>query len=108
MLGKEAWRREKLFENIALFRRLAEEKSVSLLPSETPIQSVVLASPEEAVRASGQLEENGLLVVAIRPPTVPEGTSRLRITISAAHEAEQIKRLVNKLAGSIQARSASE
>jgi 8-amino-7-oxononanoate synthase len=97
MIRDQSWRREKLIENIERFRRLAAESNVELMPSETPIQSVRYNSPGAAVRASEQLEEAGFLVVAIRPPTVPEGTSRLRITISAAHEAEQIESLVQRL-----------
>jgi 8-amino-7-oxononanoate synthase len=93
-LIREPSRREKLHENVALFRKVAIENGVELLDSQTPIQSVVFGSPTDAVRASDRLEQQGFLVVAIRPPTVPEGTSRLRITLSAAHEADQIKRLV--------------
>ena len=97
LLRAQPWRRERLRENIATFRRLAEENDVPLMVSQTPIQSVVFEDPVQAVLASAQLEEDGLLVVAIRPPTVPEGTSRLRITISAAHEMAQIQQLVKSL-----------
>lgn len=94
LIREQSWRREKLMENVATFRRLAAESGIELLPSQTPIQSVNYGSPEAAVHASQQLEQAGFLVVAIRPPTVPEGTSRLRITLSASHEAEQITRLM--------------
>jgi 8-amino-7-oxononanoate synthase len=94
---REPSRREKLHENVAMFRQLTVENGVELLDSQTPIQSVAFGSPTDAVRASARLEEQGFLVVAIRPPTVPEGTSRLRITLSAAHEAEHIERLVAAL-----------
>ena len=87
-------RRQKLQQNVNLFRELAAAKGVDLLDSQTPIQSVVFGSPTDAVAASEKLEQAGFLVVAIRPPTVPEGTSRLRITLSAAHNAEQVERLV--------------
>jgi len=96
-LIRESSRREKLHENVALFRKLAAENGVELLDSTTPIQSVVFGSPIDAVRASEKLEKAGFLVVAIRPPTVPNGTSRLRITLSAAHDVEQIERLVTAL-----------
>ncbi len=94
---REPSRREKLHENVALFRNVATENGVELLDSQTPIQSVVFGSPTDAVHASERLERQGFLVVAIRPPTVPEGTSRLRITLSAAHETSQIERLVEAL-----------
>ena len=96
-LIRDSWRREKLHENVAMFRRLAVEKGVELLDSDTPIQSVVFGSPIDAVSASQRLEQQGFLVVAIRPPTVPEGTSRLRITLSTSHDAGQIERLVAAL-----------
>jgi len=96
-LIRQSPQREKLHENVAMFRKLATEKGIELLNSQTPIQSVVFETPIDALRASEKLEKAGLLVVAIRPPTVPEGTSRLRITLSAAHKAEQIERLVSSL-----------
>ena len=99
LLKTESWRREKLAENVAIFRHLAKKNCVSLLPSPTPIQSVVFESPTKAVTASKQLEAAGFLVIAIRPPTVPEGTSRLRITLSAAHQESEIQHLVEALAG---------
>ena len=97
MIQQQAWRLEKLSENVALFRMLAAGKGVELLDAQTPIQSVVFGSPVDAVGASERLEKKGFLVVAIRPPTVPEGTSRLRITLSASHEAHQIEGLVEAL-----------
>ena len=64
----------------------------------TPIVSVVLGEEQRAVDASRRLLEQGLLVPAIRPPTVPAGTSRLRITLSAAHTIEQVERLSTAVA----------
>ena len=98
LMRSQSWRRERLRENVDSFRQLAQEFGVELLPSETPIQSVVFDSPTEAVDASEQLADAGFLVVAIRPPTVPEGTSRLRITLCALHESKQIRALVENLA----------
>ncbi|MDX8402289.1 MAG: aminotransferase class I/II-fold pyridoxal phosphate-dependent enzyme, partial [Mariprofundaceae bacterium] len=69
-----------------------------LMPSETPIQPVVLGSDERALAASRGLAEAGFFVPAIRPPTVPAGAARLRITITAAHEAAMIEELVATLA----------
>ncbi len=98
LFTQQPWRREKLHENVATFLRLAKEHRVERLPSSTPIQSVVFGSPQTAQEASKFLLNRGFLVVAIRPPTVPAGTSRLRITLSADHEAEQIAALVRALA----------
>ncbi len=98
LIQQQAWRREKLHENVAAFREQAREQGVHLMPSLTPIQSVVFNSPTDAVEASEKLKEAGYLVVAIRPPTVPDGTSRLRITLSAAHERVQINHFVRALA----------
>jgi hypothetical protein len=67
-------------------------------PSATPIQPLVLGSEDAALRASAELLEAGILVSAIRPPTVPEGSARLRITLSAAHEDGDIERLLTALA----------
>jgi len=69
-----------------------------LVASRTPIQPLVLGSDEAALQASSRLREHRFFVSAIRPPTVPEGTARLRITLSAAHEANHINHLVEALA----------
>jgi 8-amino-7-oxononanoate synthase len=63
-------------------------------PSITPIQPLIVGSNEDALRASEKLRARGILVPAIRPPTVPQGTARLRITLSAAHKAEDVHRLI--------------
>jgi 8-amino-7-oxononanoate synthase len=98
LISEQSWRRENLHQNIASFRKLAIEAGIKLMDSQTPIQSVVLETPTAAVEASAHLEQAGFLVIAIRPPTVPEGTSRLRITLSAGHGLEQIRNLVAALA----------
>lgn len=63
----------------------------------TPIQPLLLGSSRRALRASGELLDAGFVVTAIRPPTVPEGSARLRVTLSAAHTEEQVDRLLNAL-----------
>ncbi|HWT28697.1 MAG TPA: aminotransferase class I/II-fold pyridoxal phosphate-dependent enzyme, partial [Methylophilaceae bacterium] len=68
-----------------------------LMPSDTAIQPLLVGSNEEAVRVSEWLLTKGLLVPAIRPPTVPTGTARLRISLSAAHSEAEILRLVEAL-----------
>ena len=66
-------------------------------PSVTPIQPLIVGSNEDALRASEKLRARGILVPAIRPPTVPQGTARLRITLSAAHTAEDVRRLIEAI-----------
>lgn len=89
---------QKLQENVKLFLHLAQQADLSLMASRTAIQPLCLGSDEAALEASAQLREQGFFVSGIRPPTVPKGTSRLRITLSVAHKVEDIKRLVETLA----------
>jgi 8-amino-7-oxononanoate synthase len=79
--------RSKPLENARRFTRALGRE-----PAQSAIVPVVVREPERALAASALLESNGLLAVAIRPPTVPPGTSRLRFAFSAAHEAEPIER----------------
>ena len=95
---KESWRREKLNQLIQHFRRGAEDLGLPLMPSRTAIQPLLLGNAQRALEASRALETQGLLVVAIRPPTVPQGQARLRITLSAAHEQAHVDRLLAALA----------
>lgn len=95
LLQDESWRRTKLTENIERFRQRAD--SLPMSNSETPIQPVVIGDNARALAVSERLAEHGFLVRAIRPPTVPDGTARLRITLSAAHRPEQVDGLVAAL-----------
>ena len=90
-------RRAKLHHNIALFRAAAEARGLALMPSTTPIQPLLVSSSEAASALSLQLEQAGYYVPAIRPPTVPADAARLRITLSAAHDEDQIEGLVSSL-----------
>ena len=96
--SEEDWRREKLRALIARFRAGAAQLGLSLMDSATAIQPIVLDEAERAVLASRALEQKGLLVTAIRPPSVPRGKARLRITLSAAHEESCVDRLLDALA----------
>lgn len=95
---REHWRRERLAEWIERFRTGATRIGLNLMDSPTPIQPILAGSAEQALAWSAVLEAAGLLVTAIRPPTVPEGTARLRVTLSAAHTADDIDRLLAALA----------
>ncbi|MEO6075231.1 MAG: 8-amino-7-oxononanoate synthase [Dokdonella sp.] len=94
-------RRAKLHHNIATFRAAAEARGLSLMPSTTPIQPLLVGSSEAASALSQQLEQAGYFVPAIRPPTVPADAARVRITLSAAHDEEQIEVLVTTLASTL-------
>ncbi|HVU83039.1 MAG TPA: 8-amino-7-oxononanoate synthase [Rhodanobacteraceae bacterium] len=95
---EEEWRRERLRALVAQFRAGAAQLGLPLMESRSAIQPIVLGDAERAVAASRALEQSGLLVTAIRPPTVPAGKARLRITLSAAHESADVDRLLDALA----------
>jgi len=97
LIRDDEWRREQLRKLIAVLRAGMREGEAGLAPSDTPIQPLVLGANSEAVRASAALRERGILVAAIRPPTVPEGTARLRISLSAAHSEQEVVRLAAAL-----------
>ncbi len=101
LVQQEGWRREKLQALIAQFRAGAAQLDLPLMDSDTPIQPLLLGSAGQALRVSQALRERGILVSAIRPPTVPEGTARLRITFSAGHQEAQVDRLLEALAQTV-------
>jgi 8-amino-7-oxononanoate synthase len=93
-------RRERLRSHIAQLRTgLAGLKLGALMPSGTPIQPLLIGANADAVSASRKLLQRGLLVPAIRTPTVPVNTARLRITLSAAHSADDVAHLIEALHG---------
>jgi 8-amino-7-oxononanoate synthase len=95
---REGWRRERVRELTLRFRERAGAGGVPLADSATPIQPVLLGSAAAAVAAQAELAAAGFLVIAIRPPTVPAGSARLRVTLSAAHTEAQVDALVEALA----------
>lgn len=99
LIEQEDWRRERLRELILQLRQGLAGLPWRLMPSETPIQPLLVGGNEAALALSAHLAGQGLLVPAIRPPTVPTGTSRLRISLSADHDAADIARLVAALGG---------
>ena len=97
LIQKENWRREKLRESIDFFRSSVASLNCQLMPSETAMQPIVIGDNQKALDLSRELFERGLHVTAIRPPTVPANTARLRITLSAAHEKSHIDALIKAL-----------
>ena len=97
IIESENWRREKLFELIDYFKTGMEALDFELMPSDTAIQPIVIGDNQRALTLSQQLFKQGIHVVAIRPPTVPQGTARLRITLSANHQKQHIDRLLKAL-----------
>ena len=99
VMREEPWRRSRVLEHAARFRAGLADLGLRSLPSRTPIQPVLIGDEAAAVAASDALFELGFWVPAIRPPTVPVGTSRLRITFSASHTAAQVEQLLARIAG---------
>jgi 8-amino-7-oxononanoate synthase len=99
LLQADGWRRDKLHQLITYFRRGAEQLSLELIPSESAIQPIILGESQKATQASAALLKQGIWVSAIRPPTVAQGSARLRITFSAAHDIAHVDQLLGALAG---------
>ncbi len=95
---REEWRRERLRELIQRFRQGVAQLGLPLMPSTTPIQPILAGSAERALAWSQTLEARGILVTAIRPPTVPEGSARLRVTLCALHSDQDLESLLAALA----------
>lgn len=97
LVAAESWRRERLRALVARFRQGARALGFALAAAETPIQPLIMGESERALAASRALRARGILVPAIRPPTVPEGSARLRITFCADHTEAQVDRLLDAL-----------
>lgn len=97
----EGWRRDRLVRLIVHLRNAAAAHGLTLLPSRTPIQPLVIGASDAALAIAAKLEDAGFYVPAIRPPTVPEGKARLRITLTALHTESDVERLVDAIAGAL-------
>lgn len=97
LLSTEEWRREHLRYMISQLREGLAGLPWKLMLSDTPIQPLLVGSNEDAVALAEALRARGIWVPAIRPPTVPQGTARLRITLSAAHSEENVVQLIGAL-----------
>lgn len=97
LVEQESWRRDKLTKLIEQFRAGATQLGLNLMPSSTPIQPVVIGDDADVLAVAKSLEQQGLLVAAVRPPTVPKGSGRLRITFSAEHTEQHVEQLLAAL-----------
>lgn len=97
VLREEPFRRESLWKNCRLLKKLLVQAGFSLAGSETPIIPLTFGTESAALRMSERLLERGYFVPAIRPPSVPQGTSRLRITVCATHSTDDIEGLARAL-----------
>ncbi|MGH1430340.1 MAG: 8-amino-7-oxononanoate synthase [Neptuniibacter sp.] len=97
ILKSESWRRDKLQALIKQFRQGCEQLGLQLMDSPTPIQPILIGESDKALEISQGLEREGIFISAIRPPTVPQGSARLRVTLSAAHDETQVDVLLSKL-----------
>ncbi|MDQ8039488.1 MAG: 8-amino-7-oxononanoate synthase [Rickettsiella sp.] len=98
LLQKENWRREKLISLIEHFKCVAKQLELPFLESLTPIQPLLIGDPEQTMKLATYLLKKGFLVNAIRPPTVPKKTSRLRISLNALHSEKNIDSLLEQIA----------
>jgi 8-amino-7-oxononanoate synthase len=98
ILRDEGWRRERVRAHVGRFRAAAKAANFALVESNTPIQPVWVGESARALAVSKRLTERGYYVPAIRPPTVPEGSARLRVSLSADHHESQVEGLLTALA----------
>lgn len=97
LLQEDTWRRDKLTQLIKQFRDGCQELGLTLMDSPTPIQPIMIGESDKAMQISKALEGDGIFISAIRPPTVPQGSARLRVTLSASHTEQQVERLLQSL-----------
>ncbi|NOQ36176.1 MAG: 8-amino-7-oxononanoate synthase [Methylococcaceae bacterium] len=97
LIINESWRREKLQSLSTQFRQGAEQLGLTLMDSNSAIQPILIGETQKAVAISQRLLEQGFLVTAIRPPTIPKGKARLRVTFSANHQTKDVDALLNAL-----------
>jgi len=97
LIRADHWRRQHLQALANELKQGLNPSSWHLLPSETPIQPLIIGANREVMAVSDALRERGILVPAIRPPTVPKGEARLRISLSAAHSMDDVQRLCETL-----------
>ncbi|MFT6986830.1 MAG: 8-amino-7-oxononanoate synthase [Psychromonas sp.] len=97
MAETQSWRRDKLQHLISSFRTLCADNAIQLGESNTAIQPIIIGSSQQTVALAQQLKKLGFWTTAIRPPTVPVDSARLRITLTTNHEVDDIKSLVTAI-----------
>ncbi|MFF2910727.1 8-amino-7-oxononanoate synthase [Paenibacillus sp. NPDC057934] len=90
LVQEEHWRRERLYAASRLFRSLLGEAGFNISAGDSPIVPLIIGDNDTALRFSGALEEEGIAAISIRPPTVPEGTARIRFSLSAVHTNQEL------------------
>ena len=96
----------KLLERATYFRECLRAEGIDVPMDDSPIVPVILGENELTMRAAEELRRQGIVVHGIRPPTVPEGTSRLRLSVTLAHSREDLKRVAHAVADVVGARAA--
>ncbi|MBY8072227.1 8-amino-7-oxononanoate synthase [Vibrio fluvialis] len=102
MIQSEAWRRDKLAELSALYHELLCDVP-GFVATQTPIKPFVLGSAQRTLHVASAMREAGLWMTAIRPPTVPSGSARLRITLTAHHTPQQVQQMADTLKQCVEA-----
>ena len=97
LLSTEPWHRQTLAAHIGFFQQAVSELGLQIMPSETAIRPIIIGDEVLAMQCQAFLQQQGIWLTAIRPPTVPKGTARLRVTLSAAHTTQQLEQLLNGL-----------
>ena len=97
IIVKENWRREKLFSLISYYKKNIKKSGFTSLKSNSQIQAILIGDNKDAIYVSEELLKNGIYIPAIRPPTVEEGKSRLRVSLTVNHEESDIDYLINIL-----------
>ena len=94
---EDEWRRETLQDLIRHFKQGAASRGLVLMDSDSPIQPMIIGESQAALDLAAHLQQQGFLVVAMRPPTVRKGSSRLRITLTASHQVAQLDALLDAI-----------
>ncbi|WP_434761822.1 8-amino-7-oxononanoate synthase [Vibrio fortis] len=102
MIQSQQWRRDKLSELQAIYHEGMKELT-GYVETNTPIKPFMVGQSEHAISIANRMKESGIWMTAIRPPTVPVGTARLRITLTANHSPEQVSQLTHSLKSALQA-----
>ena len=97
LIKRDGWRRRKITQLAEHLKKDLKLLRWNLLPSDTPIQPVIIGENREVIQTRDALQDKGILVSAIRPPTVPKSSARLRISLSAEHSIKDVERLATAL-----------